>query len=290
MEYNNNNNNLNINNLNINNSNINNLNGEILDDNPNKNQILLSDTLDFNNFIIKNSIKINDINEIHDFIDKNIYPDNKLNPSINKDDTSLEKKNKDDTSLEKKNKNIIVNNSDTCKNNCKEVNNSEVLVLYKELVDDFNNFNDLTIKGLFKLKSDIKKIEKIILKISSGDKKKSLNKNNDWGFTEQRSIPKSIEIFFNTQPNEKLSRTSVGKLFQDYIQKNNLKGNLSLKNKIDKRIYKFDDKLAKLFGVSDNEKKKINECVSSNVKYPNGFNFYNYQRWIKKLYLEDMSS
>lgn len=280
MEYNNSNNN----------SNINNQNREILDDNLNKNQILLSDSLDFNNFIVTNSIKINDINVIHDFIDKNIYPNNK---SINKsNDQEFNKLNleivKDETSSEKKNKNMIGNNFDTNKNNSREVNGSEVLVLYKELVDDFNNLNDLTIKGLFKLKSDIKKIEKLILKISSEDKKKkSSSKKNDWGFTEQRLIPKSIENFFNIQSNLKLSRTNVGKLFQDYIQKNNLKGNLSLKNKIDKRIYKFDDKLAKLFGVSDDEKKKINECVSSNIKYPNGFNFYNYQRWIKKLYLEN---
>ncbi len=97
-------------------------------------------------------------------------------------------------------------------------------------------------------------------------------------------------MFFNLEPNLKLSRTEVGKLFQDYIQKNNLKGNINIKNKIDKRIYKLDDKLTKLFNLTEEEKNTINLCSSSNVKYPLGFNFYNYQRWIKKLYTEEFNN
>ena len=62
---------------------------------------------------------------------------------------------------------------------------------------------------------------------------------------------------------------------------------MSLKNKIDKRIYRVDDGLVKLFNLSNDEKNKINSCLSSDIKYPNGFNFYNYQKWIKKLYLEE---
>ena len=62
---------------------------------------------------------------------------------------------------------------------------------------------------------------------------------------------------------------------------------MSLKNKIDKRIYRVDDGLVKLFNLSNDEKNKINSCSSSDIKYPNGFNFYNYQKWIKKLYLEE---
>lgn len=35
----------------------------------------------------------------------------------------------------------------------------------------------------------------------------------------------------------------IGGLFQNYLKQNNLKGNLNSKNKLDKRIYKMDDKL-----------------------------------------------
>ena len=141
---------------------------------------------------------------------------------------------------------------------------------------------------MIKLKNSMKKIEKIILKKTNKNKKNIL-KNNDWGFTEQRTIPKSIIIFFNIESNSKLSRTEIGGMFQNYIQQNNLKGNINLKNKLDRRIYKLDDKLSKLFNLSEEEKNKINTSNSSIIKYPNGFNFYNYQTWIKKLYTEEFN-
>jgi hypothetical protein len=193
---------------------------------------------------------------------------------------------KDETSSEKKHSN---------KNN-KINSQNEITNLYKEIVDNFNEFNDTTIKGINKLKSNIKKLEKILLKISTNNKtiqvadNKKSKKINDWGFTEQRTIPKSIEIFFNIQPNTKLSRTNIGKLFQDYIEKHNLKGNLNSKNKMDKRIYRLDNELTKLFNLSEDEKNKINSCSSSTVQYPDGFNFYNYQKWIKQIYLEELKN
>ena len=160
--------------------------------------------------------------------------------------------------------------------------------MYKDLVKEFNDLNDITIKGLIKLKLSIKKFEKIINKTSSI--KKSNLKNNDWGFTEQRIIPNSIELFFDIESDSKLSRTDIGRLFQEYIEKNNLKGNINSKNKLDKRIYRLDDKLSKLFTLSEDEKNKINLCNSSDIKYPHGFNFYNYQKWIKKIYIEEFGN
>ena len=81
-----------------------------------------------------------------------------------------------------------------------------------------------------------------------------------------------------------MSRTKIGGLFQEYLKKNNLKGNIGEKNKIDKRIYKFDYELAKLFGITQEQMIKINTCTSSKIKYPDGYNFHNYQTWIKKIY------
>lgn len=243
--------------------------------------------------------EISRIDEIHDYINNsvcildNTNVNTNTNTILNIKGINLESENneliinKDQNNFEKKkifNKNdnlsskIILNESN---------NNNDFFLLYKDLVKEFNEFNDTTIKGLIKLKLSIKKFEKIINK-SSSNKKTNL-KNNDWGFTEQRIIPKSIELFFNIKPDSKLSRTDIGKLFQEYIEKNNLKGNINSKNKLDKRIYRLDDKLTKLFNLSENEKNKINSCNSSDIKYPYGFNFYNYQKWIKKIYIEEFS-
>lgn len=51
----------------------------------------------------------------------------------------------------------------------------------------------------------------------------------------------------------------------------------------------MDTRLEKLFGVSDEQMIKINYCSSSKIKYPNGYNFHNYQTWIKKIYDEEIN-
>jgi acetone carboxylase gamma subunit len=241
-----------------------------------------SKNIDCKNFIEELNIK--QINEIIINKDENNF-DNK-NQFMNKNIIILE----DDNDIDKteENKNILLNikkSENLKKKNLNEIeSDNNIINNYKELIKDFNDFNESTLKGIIKLKNSIKKIEKTLLKTNI--KKKNI-KSKDWGFTEQRVIPKSIELFFNLDSNSKLSRTEIGSFFQDYIEKNNLKGNINIKNKIDKRIYKVDDKLAKLFNLTEEDKNKINSCSSPKIKYPNGFNFYNYQTWIKKLYIED---
>ena len=161
----------------------------------------------------------------------------------------------------------------------------EMLKLCVELTNDLNNLNEIFLKEMNKIKNKIKNIEKITNKINN--KKKKKEKKADWGFAEEKNVPIPIQIFFNLKSNCKYPRTEIGGMFQNYIEQNNLKGNLNSKNKLDKRIYRFDDKLAKLFGVHEEQKNTINSCTSSNIKYPNGFNFYNYQTWIKKIYVDD---
>lgn len=161
---------------------------------------------------------------------------------------------------------------------------------YNELKKVFNIFLENVLTGTKDIKNIIKKMDKHSYK-NNMYKKKQIKKNilvkKDKGFAEEKLIPEPIQIFFNLEKDIKMSRTKVGGLFQEYLKKNNLKGNINEKNKVDKRIYKIDDKLAKLFGLSKEEMEKINSCSSSTVKYPNGYNFSNYQTWLKKIYNEN---
>jgi hypothetical protein len=172
-------------------------------------------------------------------------------------------------------------------------NENDIYEDYKDLKKEFNNFLENVLIGTTKIKNLLKKIDKQmykneIIKIKQINKKNVINK--DRGFAEEKIVPKSIQIFFDLEQEVKMSRTKIGGLFQDYLKKNNLKGNIGEKNKIDKRIYKLDNKLAKLFGVSEEQMVKINSCTSSKIKYPNGYNFHNYQTWIKKIYDNENNS
>lgn len=163
--------------------------------------------------------------------------------------------------------------------------NDDLMKYYKELVKEFNEYNEILMKDTNKIKNKIKNFEKIINK--NINKKMKKEKNNNCGFAEKKKVPKSIQLFFNLDTNSKYPRTEIGGKFQNYIEQHNLKGNINNKNKNDKRIYKFDNNLSKLFKITEEHQNKINSCKSSNIKFPDGFNFYNYQTWIKKLYTDD---
>lgn len=187
--------------------------------------------------------------------------------------------------IEKQNNEINKDNVEVKKTLFK--NNDDIYENYKELTKEFNVFLENVLTSTGKIKNLIKKIDKQMYKNNlSIENKKNKSSMKDKGFAEEKIVPKQIQLFFNLEPETKMSRTKVGGLFQDYLKKNNLKGNIGEKNKIDKRIYKLDDNLAKLFEIGNEEKDKINACTSSKVKYPYGFNFHNYQTWIKKIYNE----
>ena len=169
-------------------------------------------------------------------------------------------------------------------------NENDIYENYKELQKEFNILSDNISIGTTKIKNIIKKIEKqlnkneLIEKKNKNKNKKQIKDKKDCGFAESKSVPESLELFFNIEHGSMMSRTKIGGLFQEYIKKNNLKGNSNINNKIDNRIYRMDDKLAKLFDVSNEDIVIINSANSSNIKYPLGLNFFNYQKWIKKLY------
>lgn len=162
---------------------------------------------------------------------------------------------------------------------------NELVEEHKKIMKKIKNFEIRTNKEIIEIYSDMKKFEKNLIKNETKNNKKNI-KNNDWGISEKKDIPIKIVEFFNIEPNSKLSRTIIGGLFQNYLKNNNLKGNINLKNKLDNRIYKMDDKLIELFGLTQQDKEKINNSNSSKTNYPDGFNFYNYQTWIKKIYNE----
>jgi hypothetical protein len=218
-------------------------------------------------------------------------------------DMSLKKNNIQKKNTDVKNQNIILIKNDIIdeliQNNIDEIppknknqikNENNIYEDYKELKNEFNNFLENVLIGTTKIKHIIKKIDKQIHK-NDINKTKQINKNalnkKDKGFAEEKIVPKSIQLFFNLKEDVEMPRTKIGGLFQDYLKKNNLKGNIGEKNKIDNRIYKLDNALAKLFNVSEEQVNKINSCSSSKIKYPNGYNFHNYQTWIKKIYNEE---
>lgn len=231
----------------------------------------------------------------------NYIPNNNIQDKIFLENNEIDKilevgelKNIDNLSSQKKKIKIV----DNSVNNIvieKDINTDSETFTF-ELINKYNNILkklisvDSTALKLFQeikeLKNEIKNFEKPLLKNQNKLGKKKNTKNNDWGFFEKRDIPISIKLFFNLDKNVKLSRTEIGGLFQNYIEKNNLKGNLNLKNKMDKRIYKIDSALSKLFGINQDQENIINSAKSSKIKYPDGFNFYNYQTWIKKIYSE----
>jgi hypothetical protein len=233
----------------------------------------LSEFYDFN-FLIENG-KNNLLNVIPNQtnIENLQNQDKKEHKLINNDKNILKKQ---DIKTDIKN-NIDIFDSD-----------DNIIQIHKELqkeLDEYLENTNKAIKNAIKLKNILKKINKTHSKLIKKPIKEK--KINDWGFIEQRNIPKSIEQFFNLESGSRLSRTEIGSLFQNYIEQNNLKGNINTKKKLDKRIYKIDDKLSTLFKISQENKNKINSSTSSKTKYPDGFNFYNYQTWIKKLFVED---
>ena len=137
--------------------------------------------------------EITEINQIHDYMNNNIIS---LSDNINLSKKIIDKNqshnlNKSSSPINKENINQIISDSDKNEiiigkeqNNFEkknvfnkndilspiitlnESNNNEIFLLYKDLVKEFNDFNDLTIKGLLKLKLSIKKFEKVINKSS----------------------------------------------------------------------------------------------------------------------------
>ena len=220
--------------------------------------------------IVENNIVINEFNSSNKLIFNN---DSNINSNINSDS------------------NIMLN--ETLPKNKNKIKNGDYENFYEDYIElkkAFNNFLENVLTGTKEIKNIIKKMDKHTYK-NDINKNKLIKKNilvkKEKGFAEEKLVPEPIQIFFNLEKGVKMSRTKVGGLFQEYLKKNNLKGNINEKNKMDKRIYKIDDNLAKLFGLSKEEIEKINSCSSPIVKYPNGYNFFNYQTWIKKIYNEN---
>ena len=114
------------------------------------------------------------------------------------------------------------------------------------------------------------------------------------GISANSNVPIEFKILFNLEDNLNLPRTSIAKLLHNYLNTNNLK---SVDNN---HIYKVDEKLKKIFKLSDEQFKYINETTKmkpTKKKFPikedydnemnefkKGFNFFNFQSYLKIVY------
>jgi hypothetical protein len=85
-----------------------------------------------------------------------------------------------------------------------------------------------------------------------------------------------LKTLLNINDSEQVARPVITKKIYEYIDSNNLR------DIADKRVLRVNDNLAKALSLTSQEVKVIN--ASSSPKDKAGLNFYNIQKYIKKLY------
>ena len=114
---------------------------------------------------------------------------------------------------------------------------------------------------------DLKKYSKLKLKRKDGRKVA--------GFMKPKTVPIKLETFLKLEPGTKMTRNQIVKLMYKKIQESDL-----IYDK-DGRVFRANNDLRKLFNLP----KSVNDSVDPKDK--DGFNFYNFQKHIAKLYKED---
>jgi hypothetical protein len=106
--------------------------------------------------------------------------------------------------------------------------------------------------------------------------KKNSSKRSPTGFDKPCDVPQSLKTLLNINDSEQVARPVITKKIYEYIDSNNLR------DTTDKRVLRVNDNLAKALSLTSQEVKVIN--ASSSPKDKAGLNFYNIQKYIKKLY------
>lgn len=106
--------------------------------------------------------------------------------------------------------------------------------------------------------------------------KKNSSKRSPTGFDKPCDVPQSLKTLLNINDSEQIARPVITKKIYEYIDCNNLR------DIADKRVLRVNDNLAKALSLTSQEVKVIN--ASSSPKDKAGLNFYNIQKYIKKLY------
>ncbi len=127
-------------------------------------------------------------------------------------------------------------------------------------------------------KNKLKKFYKITCKeVSKATKnKKNSSKRSPTGFDKPCDVPLSLKTLLNIIDGEQIARPVITKKIYEYIDSNNLR------DTTDKRVLRVNDSLAKALCLTSQEVKVIN--ASTSPKDKSGLNFYNIQKYIKKMY------
>ena len=127
-------------------------------------------------------------------------------------------------------------------------------------------------------KNKLKKFYKLTCKeVSKATKnKKNSSKRSPTGFDKPCDVPLSLKTLLNINDSEQVARPVITKKIYEYIDSNNLR------DTTDKRVLRVNDSLAKALCLTSQEVKVIN--ASTSPKDKSGLNFYNIQKYIKKMY------
>lgn len=127
-------------------------------------------------------------------------------------------------------------------------------------------------------KNKLKKFYKLTCKeVSKATKnKKNSSKRSPTGFDKPCDVPSSLKTLLNINDSEQVARPVITKKIYEYIDSNNLR------DTTDKRVLRVNDSLAKALCLTSQEVKVIN--ASTSPKDKSGLNFYNIQKYIKKMY------
>ena len=127
-------------------------------------------------------------------------------------------------------------------------------------------------------KNKLKKFYKLTCKeVSKATKnKKNSTKRSPTGFDKPCDVPSSLKTLLSIGEGEQVARPVITKKIYEYIDTNNLR------DTTDKRVLRVNDSLAKALSLTSQEVKVIN--ASTSPKDKSGLNFYNIQKYIKKLY------
>jgi hypothetical protein len=133
-------------------------------------------------------------------------------------------------------------------------------------------------------KNKLKKFYKLTCKeVSKATKnKKNSSKRSPTGFDKPCDVPLSLKTLLNINDSEQVARPVITKKIYEYIDSNNLR------DTTDKRVLRVNDSLAKALCLTSQEVKVIN--ASTSPKDKSGLNFYNIQKYIKKMYSSSSTS
>ncbi len=133
-------------------------------------------------------------------------------------------------------------------------------------------------------KNKLKKFYKLTCKeVSKATKnKKNSTKRSPTGFDKPCDVPSSLKTLLSIGEGEQVARPVITKKIYEYIDTNNLR------DTTDKRVLRVNDSLAKALSLTSQEVKVIN--ASTSPKDKSGLNFYNIQKYIKKLYPASVAS